>query len=162
MTTTVDVELGQVVNERLVHLDLAATDRDEALVELTDVLADAGCVTDAAAFLADVRAREEQGPTGLGQGVAIPHGKSSAVASTAIAIGRTRPAVEWPSLDGGTVDLIILFAVREDDASTTHLRLLQKVAKLLASEEFLTRLHEARTSAEVVGLIVESAKEGER
>ncbi|MFF0739245.1 PTS sugar transporter subunit IIA [Streptomyces sp. NPDC004111] len=153
--TTDEPDLGQVLGAHLVSLDLTATSRVEAIGELTDLLVADGRVTDAALFVADVQAREAQGPTGLGQGVAIPHGKSRAVATTSLAVGRCRTPLAWPSLDGGDVDVIILFAVREDDADSTHLRLLQQVARLLAHEEFLGQLHRVRTPHELVALFAD-------
>ncbi|WP_424216159.1 PTS sugar transporter subunit IIA (plasmid) [Streptomyces sp. BI20] len=149
---TDELDPTQVFHERLVCLDLAAATRAEAIGELTDLLVADGRVLDAARFIADVQAREAAGPTGLGQGIAIPHGKSRAVASTAIAVGRCRTPLTWPSIDDGDVDLVILFAVREDDADTTHLRLLQRVARLLGRDAFVADLHRARTSGDVVAL----------
>ena len=154
--------LTEVVDERLVRLDLAATTREAAIAELAGLLADAGNVTDVDAFVADALSREEEGPTGLGQGIAIPHGKSPAVEITSIAIGRTRAPIEWPSLDGEPVSVVILFAVRDEDSGTTHLRLLQKVAILLASDDFIRELHEAATSADVLRLIATRTEEVDR
>lgn len=155
----IDHALADVVDVRRIRLDLAATERAAAIAELTTALVETGHVTDADAFMSDVMLREEEGPTGLGQGVAIPHGKSPAVAGTTIAIGRTRAPIEWPSLDEQPVSVIILFAVRDEDAGTTHLRLLQKVAILLASDDFIHELHAAATPDDVVALIASKTEE---
>lgn len=155
-------ELADILDQRLVRLGLAARTREEAIRELTGVLAATGHVFDAEAFVQDVLAREELGATGLGQGVAIPHGKSAGVAETTIAIGRTAAPLDWPSLDEQPVHVIILFAVREEDADTTHLRLLQKVAILLASDEFIADLHRAESPEAVLTLITTRTKELEQ
>jgi len=155
-------ELADMLDQRLVRLDLAARTREEAIRELTGALAGTGHVLDAEAFVQDVLAREELGATGLGQGVAIPHGKSAGVAETTIAIGRTAAPLDWPSLDEQPVHVIILFAVREEDADTTHLRLLQKVAILLASDAFIADLHKAESPEAVLTLITTRTKELEQ
>lgn len=155
-------ELADMLDQRLVRLDLAARTRPEAIRELTEALVGTGHVLDAEAFVQDVLAREEMGATGLGQGVAIPHGKSAGVAETTIAIGRTAAPLDWPSLDDQPVHVIILFAVREEDADTTHLRLLQKVAILLASDDFIADLHRAESPEAVITLITTRTKELEQ
>jgi PTS system fructose-specific IIA component len=159
MTT---VELTSFLDPRLIRLDLAATTREGAIRELTETLAATGHVEDPEGFVQDVLAREELGATGLGRGIAIPHGKSAGVRETTVAIGRTASPLTWPSLDGEPVTEFILFAVREEDADTTHLRLLQKVAILLASDDFIRELHEARTADEVVSLITTRTKESDQ
>ena len=155
-------ELADMLDQRLVRLDLAARTRPEAIRELTEALVGTGHVLDAEAFVQDVLARAAMGATGPGQGVAIPHGKSAGVAETTIAIGRTAAPLDWPSLDDQPVHVIILFAVREEDADTTHLRLLQKVAILLASDDFIADLHRAESPEAVITLITTRTKELEQ
>ena len=155
-------ELADMLDRRLVRLDLASRTRPETIRELARALAETGHVLDTEAFVQDVLAREEMGATGLGQGVAIPHGKSAGVAETTLAIGRTLTPLEWPSLDDQPVQVVILFAVREEDADTTHLRLLQKVAILLASDDFIAELHRAESPEAVITLITTRTKELEQ
>jgi len=155
-------ELADMLDRRLVRLDLASRTRPETIRELAGALAETGHVLDTEAFVQDVLAREEMGATGLGQGVAIPHGKSAGVAETTLAIGRTLTPLEWPSLDDQPVQVVILFAVREEDADTTHLRLLQKVAILLASDDFIAELHRAESPEAVITLITTRTKELEQ
>lgn len=155
-------ELTQLLDAQHIRLDLAATTREAAIAELTEALVATGHVRDAAAFVQDVMDREEMGATGLGQGVAIPHGKSAGVAATTVAVGRTSTPLTWPSLDGEPVSVIVMFAVREDDADTTHLRLLQKVAVLLASDGFIAELHAAESPQAVLSAITTRTKESEK
>ena len=72
--------------------------------------------------------------------IAIPHGKSSAVINTTLAIGRTRQDIPWETLDGSSVRCIILFAVRLEDQNTTHIRLLSQVAGALADDDIIEQL----------------------
>ena len=89
-------------------------------------------------------------------GVAIPHGKSSGVNKTALAIGTTKNDLEWASLDDEPVRIVILFAVTEGDSDVVHLKLLQHVAMLLAHESFVERLHAVKTPAEMLTLLESS------
>ena len=114
---------------------------------------------DARAFVADVFRREVQGPTGLGNAIAIPHGKSAAVLETSVAIGRAGRDLDWPSLDGAPVRTVFLLAVREKDAAITHLRLLQRIAVLLAHGDFARLLDSARDADDVIDLIDQHIEE---
>lgn len=147
------VKLSQVVNENLVTLDLKANTKKEAIEELTDLLVKNGNVNDKDGFVKDVLFRESEGVTGLGQGIAIPHGKSWFVNTTSIAIGISKHYIEWESLDGGPVNVIILFAVRNEDANTLHLTLLQGIAILLANEDFVKAIHKVDSKEELISLL---------
>ncbi|MFP3408828.1 PTS sugar transporter subunit IIA, partial [Pseudomonas sp. SIMBA_065] len=86
--------------------------KEQIISQLTDLLCQTGAVTDKAAFLKDVYLREELGSTGFENHIAIPHGKSAAVAKTRIAVGRLRQDIPWETIDGTKVRLVILFAVK--------------------------------------------------
>lgn len=155
-------DLEKFLDPKTIELQLSATDREAAIRELSALLGSTGYVTDTDAFVADVLAREAQGATGLGFGVAIPHGKSPAVERTTVAIGRMAEAVEWPSLDGEGVSTVILFAVRDQDADTLHLRLLQRIAILLADDSFLEELAACATPQDVITLMTTKNREKEQ
>ncbi|CUH96698.1 hypothetical protein P22_2788 [Propionispora sp. 2/2-37] len=142
--------LEKILNENLINLDLQAKNKDEAIRELTAMLQREGKLSDAGQFIRDVYKREAEGRTGLGNHIAIPHGKSMAVLSTAVAIGRTSHALEWESLDDKPVHFIILFAVRNVDETTVHLKLLAKVAAALADEDNLQKLLRSNDKKEVI------------
>ena len=103
--------LRNFLDPRLISMDLAATTRRQAIEEMTDLLVRAGKVRDAPAFVADVFRREVQGPTGLGNAIAIPHGKSAAVLETSVAIGRAGRDLDWPSLDGAPVRTVFHYEI---------------------------------------------------
>lgn len=146
-------DIRKVVNENLISLHVKATDKAGVINELSELLLEDGDVTDKKAFMDDVFFRETEGETGIGQGVAIPHGKSAAVANTTIAIGLCDHDIEWETLDDKPVNVVILFAVRDQDANTLHLKLLQKVAMLLADDGFIEKLKHATTKKEVIDLL---------
>lgn len=148
-----NVDITKVINRNLVTLDLKARTKEEAIGELTDLLVLDDDVTSKKDFVKDVLFRETEGITGLGQGVAIPHGKSLSVKDTSIAIGLSHQPIKWESLDNEPVNLIILFAVRDEDASKLHLKLLQHVAILLADDNFIEKIHNVKSKQEVINLL---------
>ena len=151
--TETKIDIGKIVNPDLISLDLKGKNKAEIIDELSDLLTKDGDVIDKEAFVEDVFKREEEGETGIGQGVAIPHGKSKAVVNTTIAIGLSDHPIEWETLDDKPVSIIILFAVRDQDASTLHLKLLQQVAMLLSDDGFIDNLRNAKTKEEIINLL---------
>lgn len=154
-----DFSIADVITEDLITLEMEAKDKKEAILELTELLAEKGIVTDVAGFAADVFKRETEGMTGIGNGIAIPHGKSDSVSQTSLVVGKTKQPIEWESLDEEPVQVIILFAVRNTDANTMHIKLLQKVAMLLADEEFIENMISAETKAEMLELLSKEPEE---
>ncbi len=119
--------------------------KSEVIQELGNLLVSKGYVNDAQEFIKDVYLRETEGVTGIGQGVAIPHGKSLSVKNTTITVAVLEDEIEWETLDEQPVKVVIMFAVKNIDATTTHVLLLQQVAQLLAHDDFLNKLGEVKT-----------------
>ncbi|MFD1901220.1 PTS sugar transporter subunit IIA [Enterococcus termitis] len=153
MTISENFSIADVINKDLINLELNASNKQEAILELTQMLYKKGIVTNAKDFSNDVFYRENEGMTGLGQGVAIPHGKSDSVIKTSLVVGRTQEPIEWESLDEKPVTIIILFAVKNTDANTMHIKLLQKVAMLLADEAFIEQLHTVNSKEDMLTLL---------
>ena len=143
--TSQEFSISNVIDEKLIALDLDVNSKVEMLTRLTDLLEEQGKLNDRKSFFDDVLWREEQGPTGIGMGVAIPHGKSSGVNQTALA-----------SLEDEAVTVVILFAVTDGDSNVLHIKLLQHVAMLLAHESFAEKLHAVKTPAEMLALLESS------
>jgi len=134
------MDISEVLNVKNIKLNMSAKSKEEAIEELTDLLVQDGAVINKDEFIRDVWLREEQGSTGFENHIAIPHGKSSSVAHTALAIGRTQHDIPWETMDGSDVRCIILFAVRLADQNTTHIRLLSHVSGSLADEDIIAKL----------------------
>lgn len=149
------LDIREVVTQNLIIENLNVGTKIEALQKLVNLLNTAGYLTDPDEFLKDVLLREEEGITGLGDGIAIPHGKSEGVKKTVIAIGKNNKGINWGTLDDGLVEVIILFAVKKTDETTMHIKMLQKVAILLADEELLKKLTQATTSLEIYELLTQ-------
>jgi len=129
-----------VLNVKNIKLNMTARTEEEVIEELTDLLIQDGAVTNKEDFIRDVWLREELGSTGFENHIAIPHGKSSGVSRTALAIGRTQHAIPWETMDGSDVRCVILFAVCLVDQNATHIRLLAQVSGSLADEDIIAKL----------------------
>lgn len=134
------MDIATVLNVNNIKLKMTARTKEEVIEELTELLVQDGVVTNKEDFIRDVWLREEQGSTGFENHIAIPHGKSSGVARTALAIGRTQHEIPWETMDGSDVRCIILFAVCLVDQNATHIRLLAQVSGSLADEDIIAKL----------------------
>lgn len=129
-----------MLNVKNIKLNMTARTKEEVIEELTDLLIQDGAVTNKEDFIRDVWLSEELGSTGFENHIAIPHGKSSGVSRTALAIGRTQHAIPWETMDGSDVRCVILFAVCLVDQNATHIRLLAQVSGSLADEDIIAKL----------------------
>lgn len=152
------MDLSKLLTTNSVVLDLKGTTKLEILEEMISILKTQEKIEDEGLFLKDVLEREEIGTTGIGNHISIPHGKSDTVNKTGIIIGRTDNDIEWESLDGEPVNLIILFAVRNDDRETVHVKLLSKVARVLGNDDLTEEILSARTQEKIVNIFIENSK----
>lgn len=134
------MDITKILNTNRVILDMQATNKAEAIEELTNLLKKDGAIDCRETFIKDVWQREAEGSTGFENHIAIPHGKSSGVSRTALAIGRTQHTIPWETMDGSDVRCIILFAVCLVDQNATHIRLLAQVSGSLADEDIIAKL----------------------
>lgn len=148
-----EFSIADVLTEDLICLEMKAKTKAEAIVELSKILEQKGSIVSVDGFTKDVFQREKEGMTGIGNGLAIPHGKSESVRKTCLAVGKVSTPLLWESLDSQPVKVIILFAVKDTDANTVHIKLLQKVAMLLAEETFIDTLIQAATKSEIMALL---------
>lgn len=140
------MNVKEVLDERVIDLQMKAKDKREAIVYLAEKLKDAGYIADVDEYVDDIYLRESQGQTGIGNYVAIPHGKSDSVTQVGIAIGKMEKEIAWETLDGNGVKLIFLFAVGNDNENAkTHLKLLAEVARKLGNDEAIQALLAAET-----------------
>lgn len=147
--------VSDVLKSDRIALHLKSDTKESALKELTELLYKSGALTDKDAFLNDVLTRESISTTGIGNGIAIPHGKSANVLETTVAIGRCEKQLEWESVDDKPVNFIVLLAVNENDRTGVHVKLLSQMARKLASEETCRRLVDAKTAEEITSIFSE-------
>ena len=148
------MELKDVLDERIIDLNMEAKNKDEAIRHLAAKLKDANYIGDVDEFVKDIYLRESEGVTGIGNFVAIPHGKSDSVTQVGIAIGKLNNEIEWETLDGQGVKLIFLFAVSNDhEYARNHMKLLAQIAGKLGNDENIEKLLNAKTVEELKEVI---------
>ena len=143
--------MADLITADLVDLNLAAPDRHAATRSIAERLQAAGRVTDIDGFLADVRAREEQMPTGLEGGIGIPHARSAHVTEPTLGFGRSTAGIDFGAEDG-PAHLIFLIAAPEGGGSE-HMTILAKLARRLVHRSFRESLSNAVDPQDVVDLI---------
>ena len=151
---TKEIDLSKNISKDLLIVDSVSKSKQEVLLELAKLLEKKEYITNAVNFLDDVYLRESEGITGIGNGIAIPHGKSKAVKKTTVAIAVLKNEINWETLDEKGVKVVILFAVQDTDATTTHILLLQQVAILLANDNFLDSLKEVSSVDQLYEIFV--------
>ena len=146
-----EFSIANVITEKLIRLEMKAKTKKEAILELSELLKENGIIKDVDDFSSDVFQREKEGITGIGNGVAIPHGKSASVIQTSLVVGKVETPIPWESLDGKGVKGIILFAVGDDnEGAQEHLKLLSLFARKLGNDEVIEQLIQAKDADEVV------------
>lgn len=151
---TKEIDLSKIISKDLLIVDSVSKSKQDVLLELANLLERKEYITNAVNFLDDVYLRESEGITGIGNGIAIPHGKSKAVKKTTVAIAVLKNEIDWETLDEKGVKVVILFAVQDTDATTTHILLLQQVAILLANDNFLDSLKEVSSIDQLYEIFV--------
>ncbi|MBS2970040.1 fructose-specific PTS transporter subunit EIIC [Metabacillus sp. KIGAM252] len=146
------MRITDLLTRETILLNLSAGSKEEAIDELVNKLDHAGKLNDRELYKEAILAREAQSTTGIGEGIAIPHAKTSAVKSPAIAFGRSKTGIDYESLDGQPSHLFFMIAAGEG-ANNTHLETLSSLSSFLMDPDFRKKLEEARTENEVLEAI---------
>lgn len=152
------MKISELLLPDVMLLDLKATTKQAAFDEMIDRLYAADRITDKQGFLKGILAREAQTTTGLGDGIAMPHAKNSAVKQPTVAFARSKSGVDYDAMDGQPVHLLFMIAVPAN-ANNTHLEALASLSRYLLQDSFMDRLKQAETPSEVVSLF--TAQEAE-
>ncbi|GHI07233.1 PTS fructose transporter subunit IIC [Streptomyces cellostaticus] len=143
------------LTERTVKTALAADGKEAAIREMAELLSRSGRVADVEELVAVALRREEQGTTGLGEEIAVPHAKTDAVTAPVVGFGRSARGVEWGSLDGTKARLVFMIAVPEAAAGDEHLRILALLSRKLMDPGFRERLLSAADERAVLDVLGE-------
>ena len=133
------MKIQDLLNKKVMLLDLQATTKEAAIDEMINSLVDNGVVADFDIFKAGIMAREAQTSTGLGDGIAMPHSKNAAVKEATVLFAKSNKGVDYESLDGQSTDLFFMIAAPEG-ANDTHLAALAELSKYLMQDGFADRL----------------------
>lgn len=151
------MNLLDILDEHLVLVGLQASDKRSVIEELARALSESGKISDLESVLQAVLEREKIMSTGIGKGVAIPHGKCSAVKELAGVLGIKRDGIDFAALDEQPVYLFFLL-VSPPDVSGPHIRALAHISRLLRHDNLRKMLIEAKTPQEVLAIIAAEEK----
>ena len=143
------MNIQDLLNKKVMLLDLQATTKEAAIDEMINSLVDNGVVADFDVFKAGIMAREAQTSTGLGDGIAMPHSKNAAVKEATVLFAKSNKGVDYESLDGQPTDLFFMIAAPEG-ANDTHLAALAELSKYLMQDGFADRLRKVTSPDEVI------------
>lgn len=151
------MNLLDILTPECIRAPLVATDKKGVIHELVDLLAGAKRVADPVSLKDAVWTREQTRTTGIGHGLAIPHGKCAGMTSLAMAIGRPAKPMDFEAIDGQPVTLIVLLASPPDKTSD-HIQALARISRLMMMDEFRERIYRAATGEEIYALLKSQEK----
>lgn len=148
------MKLMDYLAKEAIVVELQGTDKKSVLDELVESLAKDGKISYADKVVKILLDREELGSTGIGQGIAIPHGKTDQVNNVVIAYGASKKGIEFESLDGEPVYLVFLL-LAPVESTGIHLKALAKISRMLKDKHFRQSLREAKTTDGIISIIKE-------
>jgi fructose-specific phosphotransferase system IIA component len=146
------MNLLDILTPECIKAPLASGDKKSVIDELVDVLSLAGRVGDSALLKEAVWTREQTRTTGIGHGLAIPHGKCAGMASLAMSIGKPASPMDFQAIDGQPVRLVVLLA-SPPDRTSDHIQALARISRLMTMDEFRNRIYAATTAGEIYELL---------
>ncbi len=152
------MRITDLLDKRSISLTGAPASKQEALDQMVDLMIRSGKINDREAYRQEVYRREEESTTGIGEGIAIPHGKGSFVERPGLAAMVVRDGVDFDSLDGEPVHLIFLIAAPNTE-DNVHLDVLSKLSMLLMDESFAANLKAASTVEEFLQIVDKADEE---
>ena len=153
------MQITDLLDRKSIYLGAKVSSKEETLDRAVALMAESGKIADVETYKKGVYAREEEGTTGIGEGIAIPHCKSAAVKQAGLAAMVIPDGVDFDSLDGEPVHLLFLIAA-PDTADNVHLDVLSKLSVLLMDEDFTNALKSAKTVDEFLS-IIDKAENGD-
>lgn len=146
--------LVDLIRPEVIKVPLVSTTKPEVIRELVELLRDAGKISDMEQVYDALMKRESLGSTGLEQGIAVPHAKTTAVNSLTVALGISPKGIDFQAIDGDPSKLFFLL-LAPPDQSGPHIEALADIARITKSQAFCRTLASSTTPAEVVELFSE-------
>ena len=154
------MKIQDLLRKDVMLLDLQATEKTAVIEEMIKSLVDHGYVTDFEAFKEGILAREALTSTGLGDGIAMPHSKNSAVKEATVLFAKSNKSVDYESLDGQPTDLFFMIAAPEG-ANDTHLAALAELSQYLMKDGFADKLRQVTSPDQVIELFDQASEKAE-
>ncbi|MCH7813899.1 MAG: PTS sugar transporter subunit IIA [Planctomycetes bacterium] len=142
------MKLTDILSRSCVLVPIKASDKTGAIAELVDLLVENGRITDREHVLKAVLEREQMRSTGIGYGLAVPHGKSPACPELAIAVGKPAEPIDFGGKDGQPANILVLLASPPDQTGP-HIQALARISRLMLIEHFRKSLADAATADEL-------------
>jgi len=146
-----------ILSPKSIKVPLVSTEKKGAIEELVDLIANAGFISQPDVLKKVVWEREVQRTTGIGEGLAIPHGKSAASSRLVVAMGRPSQPLEFGSIDNKPVKLIVML-VSPPDKTSDHIQALGKISRLMADPKFRTTAYNTQSAQELYDLFAAAEK----
>jgi nitrogen PTS system EIIA component len=148
------MKLDQIFKVEFINANMQARNKDEALAELVNTMIRGGLKLDFSQIIEVLKQRENLGSTGIGDGVAIPHGKLSELDDIVVAFGRSIDGIPYDSMDGKPVYLFFLLLAPENSAGQ-HLKILAKISKMLKDTNFRKKLLKVKSQSDLYKTIID-------
>jgi PTS system nitrogen regulatory IIA component len=148
------MNISNLLKNNFITVELKASDKLGVLEELSEIFASNNDDVDAETMVRVLLEREKLGSTGIGDGIAIPHGKIGGIENIYIGFGRSKKGVEFDALDGKPVHLLFVL-VAPESASGKHLKALAKISRMLMDQRFRSDLMSAATVDDLYKTITE-------
>ena len=152
------MKITEILQREFVLEELKARNKRDALAELAGIFAKGRIKVDPDAILRILLERERLGSTGIGDGIAIPHGKIPGLDEIAVSFGRSREGIAFEAMDGKPVHLFFLLMAPENSAGQ-HLKVLAKISRMLKDPAFRKNLLEAKMHEDLFRIIAEKDDE---
>lgn len=145
-----------MLDKNLIQIDVFSTTQHDVFEYLAQLVVTHQYAANASDVVEALKSREAEGTTGMMDGFAIPHAKSSAISKPGISVLKLTQAVEWDAMDGQPIKYVFALFIPESQAGTTHLKLLSQMARLLMRKEFKEAFTKATTADEIYQLLQQS------
>ncbi len=150
------MQLSEILTVECVRSPLENDGKHEVICELVDLLVDAGRVSDGEALKDAVWTREQTRTTGIGHGLAIPHGKCEGISELTMAIGKPALPLDFEAIDNQPVRLVVLLASPPNKTSD-HIQALAQVSRMMTDEDFRQNIYDAEDAAAIYELVIAQA-----
>ena len=142
------MKITDLLSKDSIELNVSASNKDDIINKMTELMLKTGKITDASAYKELVLKREEEGSTGVGEGIAIPHGKGDCVKEPGLVAMVVPNGVEYDALDGKPVNLLFMIAA-PNTSDNVHLDVLSRLSTMLMDTEFKNKLISAKSKDEI-------------
>lgn len=145
--------MDNIINVNVIDLHLKSSNKDAAMEYMADLINQDGRLIDKEEYIKSVKEREATFTTGIGFGVAIPHGKSDAVKVPTVAFGKCREGMDWQAVDEKPIYMVFLIAVPKQADSNQHLKILAALSRKLMHDEFRKEILETEDKEKVCSIL---------